>query len=144
MKVARMLCAETPRVRPNLTFAHFRTTRSIMSGRHVAACLGRGEVLIAVRWPEENPIEVLYNARSRERLTQHLDLLRCHYNLIRPHSSLRFGLETRTPAMLAGLARRKLRFRDVFGVALLALVFALVQLANSQYEGTGAESKCAA
>ena len=84
------------------------------------------------------------HARSRERLTQHLELLRCHYNFIRPHSSLRFGSETRTPAMQAGLARRKLRFRDVFGVALLARDFALVGIAKPQYEGLEAGEKWAA
>ena len=31
------------------------------------------------------------HARSRARLIQHLELLRCHYNFIRPHSALRFG-----------------------------------------------------
>ena len=33
---------------------------------------------------------------------------------MRPHLSLRFGSETRTPAMQAGIAKKRLTFRDVF------------------------------
>jgi len=36
---------------------------------------------------------------SRKRLTQHLELLRCQYILIRLHSYFRFGSKVRTPAM---------------------------------------------
>ncbi len=56
----------------------------------------------------------LSHARSEEKLEQHLELLRCHYNFVRPHGALKFGRETRTPAMLAGLATRRLTFREVF------------------------------
>ncbi len=56
----------------------------------------------------------LSHARSEEKLEQHLELLRCHYNFVRPHGALKFGRETRTPAMQAGLATRRLTFREVF------------------------------
>ena len=42
-----------------------------------------------------------------------LELMRCHYNFLRPHSSLKFGRERRTPAQQAGLVSRRLSFRDV-------------------------------
>ena len=47
-------------------------------------------------------------------LGAHLELLRCYYNFVRPHRALRFGRETRTPAMQAGLATRRLTLRDIF------------------------------
>ena len=56
----------------------------------------------------------LSHARSTERLDQHLDLLRCYYNFVRPHGALKFGREIRTPAMQAGLTTRRLTFRDIF------------------------------
>ena len=39
----------------------------------------------------------LSHARSTERLDEHLELLRCYYNFVRPHGSLKFGREIRTP-----------------------------------------------
>ena len=53
-------------------------------------------------------------ARFEEFLEKQLDILRCHYNFLRPHRALKFGPEIRTPAMQAGLAKRKLSFRQVF------------------------------
>ena len=47
-------------------------------------------------------------------LEGHLELLRCHYNFVRPHRALKFGRDVRTPAMQAGLATRRLTFREVF------------------------------
>ena len=44
-----------------------------------------------------------------------LEVFRCYYNFIRPHSALRFGREVRTPEMQADLAPRKYTFRDIFG-----------------------------
>ncbi len=49
-----------------------------------------------------------------ERLEEHIELLRCYYNFVRPHRALEFGRETRTPAMQAGLTTRRLTFREVF------------------------------
>jgi hypothetical protein len=58
------------------------------------------------------------HARCAEHLADHLELLRCHYDFIRPHRGLKFGKEVRTPAMQAGIATRKLSFREIFtGVA---------------------------
>ena len=53
-------------------------------------------------------------ARFRQGLAEALQLARCAYNFLRPHGSLRFGNETRTPAVQAGLVSRRLTFRDVF------------------------------
>ena len=63
----------------------------------------------------------LSHARSEDKLEEHLELLRCHYNFVRPHGALKFGREARTPAMQAGLATRRLSFRDVFVCPLLVL-----------------------
>ena len=56
----------------------------------------------------------LSHARSTDKLEAHLELLRCYYNFVRPHRALKFGRETRTPAMQAGLAARRLTIRDIF------------------------------
>ena len=56
----------------------------------------------------------LSHARSTATLEAHLELLRCYYNFVRPHGALKFGRETRTPAMQAGLATRRLTLRDIF------------------------------
>ena len=53
-------------------------------------------------------------ARQKERLNDHLELLRCHYNFVRPHRALKFGREVRTPARQAGLTKRALTFREIF------------------------------
>ena len=56
------------------------------------------------------------HARYADLLAGHMELLQCYYNFIRSHRALKFGREVRTPAMQAGLARRKLRSREIFGV----------------------------
>ena len=56
----------------------------------------------------------LCHARRTQKLGDHLELLRCHYNFLRPHGALKFGREVRTPAMQAGLTKKRLTFRDVF------------------------------
>ena len=66
----------------------------------------------------------LSHARSTDTLEAHLELLRCYYNVVRPHGALKFGRETRTPAMQAGLATRRLTLRDIF-VSLRSLVSSL-------------------
>jgi hypothetical protein len=48
-------------------------------------------------------------ARWRERLEEHLKLLRCYYNFVRPHRALKFGCEVRTPAIQAGLTTRDVK-----------------------------------
>jgi IS1 family transposase len=62
------------------------------------------------------------HARWKERLEDHLELLRCHYNFVRPHQALKFGQEVRTPAMQAGLTRKRLMFREIFSSAMLVNV----------------------
>ena len=54
------------------------------------------------------------HARSEKQLENQIEIVRCHYNFLRPHRALKFGSETRTPAMQAGLTSRRLSFRDVF------------------------------
>jgi IS1 family transposase len=74
-------------------------------------------------------------ARWKERLEDHLELLRCHYNFIRLHRALKFGGKVKTPAMQAGLTRRQLTFREIFeaDVAFLAsknVLFVLIESAR--------------
>ena len=54
------------------------------------------------------------HARREEQLRGHAELLRCHYNFVWPHRALKFGRETRTPAMQAGLVSTRLNWSDVF------------------------------
>jgi hypothetical protein len=56
----------------------------------------------------------LCHARRTKPLEDHLELLRCHYNFLRTHRALKFGHEVRTPAMQAGLTKKRLTFRDIF------------------------------
>ena len=54
------------------------------------------------------------HARGADQLRRHVELVRCHYNFVRPHRALRFGRETRTPAMQAGLVSTRLALSDIF------------------------------
>ena len=54
------------------------------------------------------------HARRVEQLRNQLEIVRCHYNSLRPHRALKFGTETRTPAMQAGLAECRLVYREIF------------------------------
>lgn len=54
------------------------------------------------------------HARGADQLRSHVELVRCHYNFVRPHRALRFGRETRTPAMQAGLVSTRLALSDIF------------------------------
>ena len=56
------------------------------------------------------------HARGTDQLRGHVELLRCHYNFVRPHRALKFGRETRTPAMQAGLVSKRMTWRDIFTV----------------------------
>jgi hypothetical protein len=58
------------------------------------------------------------HARWKEPLEDHLELLRCYHNFVRPHRALKFGRDFRTPAMQAGLTRRRLTFREIFSSAM--------------------------
>ena len=66
------------------------------------------------------------HARSNETLKNHLELLRCFYNFVRPHRGLKFGRELRTPAMQAGLASRRLTFREVFTSVAGMILYVLI------------------
>jgi IS1 family transposase len=54
------------------------------------------------------------HARGADQLRSHVELVRCHHNFVRPHRALRFGRETRTPAMQAGLVSTRLALSDIF------------------------------
>ena len=54
------------------------------------------------------------HARGADQLCGHVELLRCYYNFIRPHRALKFGRETRTPAMEAGLVSAAMNWSDIF------------------------------
>ncbi len=54
------------------------------------------------------------HARGADQLHGHVELVRCYYNFIRPHRALKFGRETRTPAIQAGLVSAPMNWSDIF------------------------------
>lgn len=52
--------------------------------------------------------------RNPRCLSEAIDILRCYYNFVRPHSRLTFGKVTWTPAMQAKIFDRPLSFREIF------------------------------
>ena len=68
------------------------------------------------------------HARRTEFLEGQVALLLAYYNFVRPHSALRFGKTLRTPAMQAGLAKKRLSFRDVFTSQVAFFLFFLMVL----------------
>ena len=54
------------------------------------------------------------HARGADQLHGHVDLLRCSYNVIRSHRALKFGRETRPPAMQSGLVNAPMNWSDIF------------------------------
>ncbi len=70
------------------------------------------------------------HARGADQLHGHVDLLRCSYNVIRPHRALKVGRETRTPAMQAGLVNAPMNWSDIFTApaALYAFHVAVVRV----------------
>ena len=70
------------------------------------------------------------HARGADQLRGHVDLLRCYYNFIRPHRALKFGRETRTPAMQAGLVNAPMDWSDIFTApaALYAFLVAVIRV----------------
>ena len=70
------------------------------------------------------------HARGADQLHGHVDLLRCSYNFIRPHRALKFGRETRTPAMQVGLVNAPMNWSDIFTApaALYAFHVAVVRV----------------
>ena len=71
----------------------------------------------------------LSHARRQVSLANRLELVRCFYNFIRPHRSLKFGKIVRTPVMQAGLATWRLRFFDIFRSAAVRMKYGV---SNSQ------------
>ena len=66
------------------------------------------------------------HARRTEFLEGQVALLMAYYNFLRPHRALKFGKTLRTPAMQAGLAKKRLSFRDVFTSQVAFLLFFLM------------------
>jgi IS1 family transposase len=54
------------------------------------------------------------HSRYKDLLADNLALQMCYYNFVRPHSALKFGEQIRTPAMQAGLVKKRLSFREIF------------------------------
>ena len=79
------------------------------------------------------------HARGADQLCGHVELLRCHYNFVRPHSALKFGRETRTPAMQAGLASKPLTWHDIFTARhiCVCLLVAVVRVSVTVSTGLG-------
>ena len=75
------------------------------------------------------------HANRKEQLERQLEIVRCYYNFLRPHRALKFGMETRTPAMQAGLADSRLTFRDIF--LWLVWLMRYFRFGNSTAIGTG-------
>ena len=70
------------------------------------------------------------HARGTDQLRGHVDLLRGYDNFIRPHRALKFGRETRTPALQAGLVNAPMNWSDIFTApaALYAFHVAVVRV----------------
>jgi hypothetical protein len=84
------------------------------------------------------------HARKKQTLDDHLELFRTFYNFVRPHSALRFGRVTRTPAMQAGLAAKQLNFRDIFTARQAEARFAVVRSSAVAYHELTEVCRCAA
>ena len=68
------------------------------------------------------------HARHTEFLEGQVALLMAYYNFLRPHRALKFGKTLRTPAMQAGLAKKRLTFRDVFTSQVAFFLFVLMMV----------------
>ncbi len=88
------------------------------------------------------------HARDTDQLRGYVELLRCYYNFIRPHSTLRFGRKTRTPAMQAGLLSQRLAWSDIFtacGLILRVVVAVLrvsVTVEPTESDAAALPSRC--
>ena len=67
-----------------------------------------------------------FHAKDERYLDNHLAIFQCYYNFIRPHKSLKFGKVTITPAMQAGITKRKLSFREIFSAKLEVFCFTFI------------------
>jgi hypothetical protein len=77
-------------------------------------------------------------------LKNHLDLLRCYYNFVRPHRALKFGCEVRTPAMQAGSVSKRLSLREIFVAELRKILFVVAFIDVTLEAGRVREQKLAA
>ena len=68
------------------------------------------------------------HARRTEPLEGQVALLMAYYNFLRPHRALKFGKTLRTPAMQAGLTKKRLSFRDVFTSQVGFFLFVLMMV----------------
>jgi len=84
------------------------------------------------------------HARWEERLEDHLELLRCYYNFVRPHRALKFGCEVRTPAMQAGLVSKRLSLRKIFVAEPRKILFVVVFIGVMLDAGRVREQRLAA
>ena len=66
-------------------------------------------------------------ARCSDYLENQLEMFRCYYNFLRPHRALKFGNQIRTPAMQAGLAKRRFSFRDVFTFRFVLIILVRIE-----------------
>jgi IS1 family transposase len=82
------------------------------------ALIGAGRLKQALKGSAYLGRRTLGQARWRHCLDDHLELLLCHYNFLRPHLALKFGREVRAPAMQAGLTNRLLTWREIFSLRL--------------------------
>lgn len=82
------------------------------------------------------------HARCEEQLRGHAEFLRCcHYNFVRPHRALKFGRETRTPAMQAGVVNTRLNWSDILLMAaLLSSTSMIPTRAASRYDRPGSSA----
>ncbi len=67
----------------------------------------------------------LCHARRSRSLMGQMALMMMYYNFVRPHMALKFGKLVRTPAMQAGLAKKRLSFREVFTAVFLFFFIAV-------------------
>ena len=88
------------------------------------------------------------HARGADQLRNHVELVRCHYNFIRPHRALRFGRQTRTPAMQAGLVNTHMGWLDIFtapGLSLrllVAVVHVSATVKHAEAEAAEVPTRC--
>ena len=66
-------------------------------------------------------------ARCSDYLENQLEMFRCYYNFLRPHRALKFGSQIRTPAMQAGLSKRRFSFRDVFTFRFVLIILVRIE-----------------
>jgi hypothetical protein len=66
------------------------------------------------------------HAQCTESLVGQMALLTTYYNFVRPHMALQFGKTLRTQAMQAGLAKKRLSFREIFTGRATFFLFVLI------------------